>query len=280
MLLERMGHRGKGWRRMDWASAVRRLLPVRGLLGAQHGSGSPAEASLEKYVLELWNQGPTETCVGQADARAVHVRCAAMGAPIEKPSPTAIYVGALAIERELAGLPPETPLRDQGSSPDLAIEAMSRFGIPRDKDWPPGGFDPARVVEEGPDLFTELEKAGEFLLTGWYQIGTTDMPTRMDDVRQAISEGYPVVFGTEVDQEFEDFRGTDPVGAPDTSRLVGGHMMCIVGYRDDGCFRVVNSWGADWGDGGLFWAKPDLLAFEGAGDFSVITVSPAPRGAK
>jgi hypothetical protein len=45
-----------------------------------------------------------------------------------------------------------------------------------------------------------------------------------------------------------------------------GHALTIVGYDDNiygGAFRVVNSWGDEWGDGGYFWLKYK--------DFKIIT---------
>ena len=40
----------------------------------------------------------------------------------------------------------------------------------------------------------------------------------------------------------------------------GGHAMVIVGYDDNlaytggtGAFKVLNSWGTDWGNSGYFW---------------------------
>ena len=37
-----------------------------------------------------------------------------------------------------------------------------------------------------------------------------------------------------------------------------GHAVCVVGYDDTkfgGAFKIVNSWGESWGDGGYFWMK-------------------------
>jgi parallel beta-helix repeat protein len=46
----------------------------------------------------------------------------------------------------------------------------------------------------------------------------------------------------------------------------GGHVLCICGYDDDmptadgtGAFRLVNSWGAGWGDAGYFWMSYEAM---------------------
>jgi hypothetical protein len=260
---------GKGWKKDNYDSCKPHG-PTRALLGARRYALAPEAQLLEPLMQGVWNQQYTSSCVGHADAMAVFLRCAAMGAPIAKPSPTAIYDGALAVAREREGNPEEV-LVDEGCQPSDAVEAMARFGIPNDSDWPPGGFDPARIVEESDELIAELEKAHKFLLTGWYNVDS-EGSTRIDDIKQALSEKYPVVFGRVVTSAFENYMGGDPV-TNDSSPAAGGHMMCIIGYRADGCFRVVNSWGSGWGDNGLYWCTPDFLLDESAHDFSAISVS-------
>ena len=45
----------------------------------------------------------------------------------------------------------------------------------------------------------------------------------------------------------------------------GGHAMLVVGYDDDmNAFKVVNSWGKEWGNDGFVWI--DYKAFKEAGD--------------
>jgi hypothetical protein len=39
---------------------------------------------------------------------------------------------------------------------------------------------------------------------------------------------------------------------------LGGHAMCVIGYDDyyeGGAFQVMNSWGEEWGEDGLFWMR-------------------------
>lgn len=44
----------------------------------------------------------------------------------------------------------------------------------------------------------------------------------------------------------------------DIEQPSGGHALCVIGYDDDkygGAFRIVNSWGVEYGDKGYFWVK-------------------------
>jgi hypothetical protein len=86
-----------------------------------------------------------------------------------------------------------------------------------------------------------------------------------------IAAGQPVLLAIKVDQKFEDWYAGAP-GHPDVSKnyapaqppsfLMGdnnqllAHAVVAVGYDDNhdgGAFRVMNSWGSDWGDGGFVW---------------------------
>jgi hypothetical protein len=64
---------------------------------------------------------------------------------------------------------------------------------------------------------------------------------------------------------FKDF-GTFSKGsvyrhpADDTTCADGGHCMVIVGYDDSkAAYKVMNSWGSDWGDGGFCWISYDTF---------------------
>jgi len=226
----------------------------------------PAEFSLESYMQQIWNQLQTSSCVGWAFAQAVQLRCAVAGTPIPMPSPEAIYVAGRAEERKLAGLTPaQSPLQDNGTQPSLAVAGMGEIGIPSMTAWP---FDPATINDE-PNL-EELEVASAFKLTGIARVQSTDSQ-RLADIRQAISSGYPVAIGTQVDQAFEDYNGKGLIQAPDPNALLGGHMMHLVGYRADGAFRGVNQWGTSWGDSGLYWASPEWVMSSFLSDAYILT---------
>jgi hypothetical protein len=54
----------------------------------------------------------------------------------------------------------------------------------------------------------------------------------------------------------EDIGLWNPQGSPNT----GGHAVCIVGYDDTkfgGAFKIINSWGKNFGEEGFFWIKYD-----------------------
>lgn len=256
---------------------------IRHHLGAS--LGAPKEASLAGFVQHVKDQYGSSECTGFAFGMAAHVRLLKLcqdvgGDPTKIPwvSTQAIYTSGRALD-----LPSTSDtLSDDGAAPSQVVRGMATQGIPADSVWPPGGFeaaynDPADpehdFLNAVPDL-KELQAASTFVLQGYFRIdeGTTQT---VEDVKQALAAGYPVCVGVNVDQAFEDQGGKTPVG-PCGPHPLGGHMLCVVGYKTDAkgnvAFRVVNSWGPAWADGGFFWATAAWLM--SASDVYAITVTP------
>ena len=105
-------------------------------------------------------------------------------------------------------------------------------------------------------------------------------------IKETLNTGYVVTFGTYVSnwqytriKDNPDFTEDDAFVGKDIAYWVngttGGHAMTIVGYNDAiwtdvnnnrkidigelGAFRIANSWGASWGDGGFTWLAYDAL---------------------
>lgn len=249
-----------------------RDVSIRALLGARMRSPNPT--SFLKYLTAVHDQGKSSTCVGFTFAEGVQLSCAAIGTPIEFPSPTAIYVGALAIERKNSGKDPSTPLIDAGCQPLLAVQSMSEWGIPADTQWPLGGFDENRVTEE-PTL-EQLQASSSFELHQMYRINE-GTETTLDDVQRAL-EHNPVAIGSQIDKAFQDYDGKSVLGPPvNDINLIGGHMQLIIGWHYDAkgnvVFIMLNSWGRGWGDSGLYYVSPAYLTSKYVSDIVSIQVA-------
>jgi hypothetical protein len=95
-----------------------------------------------------------------------------------------------------------------------------------------------------------------------------------------VASETPVVIGMDVYDSFMRYRGanngviTGGVSGPKR----GGHAMAIVGYDDNvggGSFKIVNSWGPDWGLNGFVWIPFSELR---RGVHSVYTIDDLPNG--
>jgi C1A family cysteine protease len=87
-------------------------------------------------------------------------------------------------------------------------------------------------------------------ITSYYKVLT------FNDMQTALANGYPFVFGFSVYQSFETIQvaKTGILNLPKKKeQLLGGHAVMCVGYDNlTGRFKVRNSWGPQWGQGGYF----------------------------
>ena len=86
----------------------------------------------------------------------------------------------------------------------------------------------------------------------------------VNEMKTLITEQTPIIISAVLDAEFgkKDILNLTAYREHDVVyENAGCHAMLVVGYSDtNNAFKVVNSWGADWGDGGFVWI--DYKAFE------------------
>jgi C1A family cysteine protease len=96
-------------------------------------------------------------------------------------------------------------------------------------------------------------------------------------LKAALAANQPIVFGFEVFSQSMDAADASPYmlrlpSSGDTN--LGGHCVCLVGYDDAratgesarggrGAFRLRNSWGSTWADGGDCWVSAAFLMNHG-----------------
>lgn len=87
-------------------------------------------------------------------------------------------------------------------------------------------------------------------------------------IKQLLDQGDNAVIGLSVYANYDNINNYDTTYcvADLSGENRGGHANCIVGYDDDkvthdgpGAFRVVNSWGPSWGNGGYYWFSYQAL---------------------
>lgn len=84
----------------------------------------------------------------------------------------------------------------------------------------------------------------------------------VQQMKAALANRNPVVSGIEIFPSFETLQGPDSVYNSTAGGQLGGHAITLVGYDDDrygGAFKIINSWGVNWGDNGFFWLPYDMI---------------------
>lgn len=95
------------------------------------------------------------------------------------------------------------------------------------------------------------------------------VPRNVSNLKNALAEGYPIVFGFSVYKSFESIGWDGIMPMPDIAKeaYLGGHAVVLVGYDDckalpsgTGGFLVRNSWGSLWGASGYYWMSYAIVA--------------------
>lgn len=146
--------------------------------------------------------------------------------------------------------------RDKGTYIRNAMSQCKIVGVAPEKIWE---YDISQVFTS-PPLWV-FNAASDNKIEGLFRIDSYG-DERSDDVETAVRANHPVVFGTAVGVEYQQYRGGgNAFEAP--SHSIGGHAQIIVGVRRrlDGKreFLVRNSWSEEWGDAGHAWISEQYL---------------------
>ncbi len=230
--------------------------------------GLPSAYSLEAWCPTPADQGNHGTCVAFANAYGVATILYAKThnitnrAIIDKYafSPTFLYEQIKAKDDNDC---------QNGSDPINALVAMMKGGDALEKTVPYqcnySLTDEAKAeainykIQDAAILFAApgMMDSDKYVLPKEAMIATT---------KKALLEGTPISTGWHLPESFfhitsEVWNTTDNDINSDWKH--SGHAMAVVGYDDDkygGAFRVLNSWGTAWADGGFIWVRYDDYA--------------------
>jgi hypothetical protein len=94
------------------------------------------------------------------------------------------------------------------------------------------------------------QSARQYAIADWRRVNVQDTV----EIKTQIASGFPVLFGMLIDENFQRL-GSDEIYERDETIPNGnGHALVVVGYDDNkNAFKIINSWGTGWGDGGFGW---------------------------
>ena len=148
--------------------------------------------------------------------------------------------------------------KDKGMTIKDGVVTARKYGISPEKLWKYKVKDYNKIPDTLAKSTAKLIK--HFYSTTYYRILT------IDDIKSAISNNLPVIFGLRIDNNFMKCKGVWTPGG----RSKGGHAQLITGY-DKNYFYIENSWGTRWGLKGKYKAKINDIMKYGL-DFFVINI--------
>ncbi len=247
--------------------------------------GTAARAHLPDSV-HLWtppvlDQGQSMACTGMAGAVMVDVAAHNMGKDF-RASPRGLWTLA-----RYSLFSPGEPLQNSGAHFRSIFDNAMRLGVIHEDDCP---WDLSRLNE---DIGFDATIAGQgqrLSVEGWYSLDETG-DDRMIAIQSALAQGFAVGGAWRVTEQFCRLEkniimarfeipdhGVDSVVYDDdidTSPWAGNHAMTIVGYvtlEGQPWFKIQNSWGRSFGDGGFFWVHRDFV--DEAWDLTVVRAIP------
>jgi hypothetical protein len=206
----------------------------------------PAKVDLRGHLTPVEDQGQLSSCVANAVAGAYEYLVKRHAEKDYGVSRLFVYYNARAKEGEVT--------EDGGSVIADAIQSLREDGACSEETWP---YDADQVNEEPSQ--EAYDEAKNFLVEDMQLV-----PVKIEAWKNALAEGYPIVFGLGLYDSFDKQKkkGLVPMPSPKEAARAShaGHSMLCVGYSDpDQVFIVRNSWGTDWGDQGYCYIPYQYL---------------------
>lgn len=204
----------------------------------------PDEFDLSKWFPAPGDQGNQASCVGWALAYGIssYMEAVKLQRPPTQPehvfSPSFIYNQIN--EYGCMG----------GSNLREALDLMKVSGVARMTDFPYNENDCSKVPGQEIKVL-----AKPFSISGWKRVEFVNEGL----MKTLLVKGKPIVIGMQTDSWFRSLDNGE-VYRVASYRDVGGHAVVVIGYDDRrGAYKILNSWGPDWGDDGYGWIAYDLF---------------------
>ena len=219
-------------------------------------------------LVKILDQGQLGSCTAQATSQIIRAAMLRVGAPpgVEFPSRLFGYQLALHADGHFG--------RDVGTSIGTVMEAYAANGFPRESVWP---YDLRNFEQRpSPDSWRQSADQRAVPAVSYHHIAE-DSLSRVTTLQRALMDRKLVAFGTLVTDGF-CFGNLQPVVQRPSREdaIAGGHAMVVCAYETDMLtgrlrFRVANSWGEGFGEGGFFWMDVDYLTWSETCDFWLVS---------
>jgi C1A family cysteine protease len=205
----------------------------------------PPVVDLRTNCSPVEDQGAVGSCTANALVGAVEYLMIKDKHPFVNMSRLFIYYNERAMEGTVG--------QDAGAQIRDGIKTLAKKGVCSEKLWP---YVPAKFKNKPTKVC--YKQALDYQITAYARLNT------LDEMLSCLASGFPFTFGFSVYESFEsqEVARTGVVNMPSTTeRMLGGHAVLAVGYRQDTKrFLVRNSWSQNWGQKGYFTMPFDYLS--------------------
>lgn len=198
----------------------------------------PASVDLSDVMTPCWDQGSLGACTAFAIGGALMYE-RALNESEFTPSFLQLYYSERALEGSIN--------IDAGAYIRDGAKIAAQVGVAPASAWP---YIESKFAQKPPK--SVMLAALDNRVTSYKRV-----QRNITGIRRVLSNANTIVFGISVYESFESSAvsrtGYVPMPAPN-EELLGGHAVLMVGYDHVAkLFKVRNSWGDGWGDGGYFW---------------------------
>lgn len=190
-----------------------------------------------KKANRIEDQGNLGSCTGNASTSALEI---VLGLKTQLSRLMAYYNA-----REIDGSINE----DSGAYIRDAVKGLMKVGVSSEDVWPYI----IRKFQMKPSAEAYVQAAELVERLQGYEYARV---TSLAQMKAALAQRLPVIFGFVVTEGFEDLPKSGFLGLPsDYDHVLGGHAVTAVGYSDKAKVPYIwvrNSYGSDWGLGGYF----------------------------
>lgn len=220
------------------------------------------QVDLARYCPEIRHQGEISSCVGwSAGYGALTIERAIANDWQDKSRITENANSALFIYNQI-----QKGDCNSGIVISKALQALLEKGNCLAKEYDFDVNDCGRELT--PNLF---ESARQYQISDYIPLFKSDAPVeeKIQMAKRVLSQRKPIVIGMRILQNFLQIREGDNSWWPTIGNKTpaGGHAMVVVGFDDDkfkspnpnpnmsGAFKIMNSWGKNWGEDGFIWVR-------------------------
>jgi C1A family cysteine protease len=143
---------------------------------------------------------------------------------------------------------------DDGSQIPDALDLILNTGIVSWEEMPYNANECTALPTEEQNILALENKINSF--------SYLDGAILFEQTKTFLFNNRPVVIAISIDNDFFGaFESNGDAVYKEFKKVDGAHAMLVVGYDDDkNAFKVVNSWGINWGNNGFVWI--DYKAFQ------------------